>query len=174
LHKSKGTLIAIAFPHKHEAAEVLHRLNRLEKEYLLDLEDAVIATREANGDVKLKQMVNLTSGGALYGGLWGALIGLLFTGPLGMLVMGGTAAAFGALLGSVSDYGIEDGFIEELSRQLAPDSSALFVLVREAVEDKVLEELRDVRGTVLKTSLSKEAEAKLQDLLAGKAASIAG
>lgn len=165
-----NTLIAVSFDTKTEAAEVLNRLGNLQNEYLLDLEDAVVVVREDDGKVRIKQSVDLTAGGALYGGLWGSLIGLIFAGPLGMLLAGGTSAALGAIAGSVNDYGIDDNFIKEIGNELKPGSSALFILLRQLVEDKVLDDLKDVRGKIIKTSLSKEAEQRLANVLSGPTA----
>ena len=161
-----STLIAVAFPDKHDAEEALLTLKKLEREYLIELEDAVIATLQDNGKVKLKQSVNMTGMGALNGVWWGSLIGLLFGGPLGMLIVGGGGAALGALSGSLTDYGIDDDFIRELSERMEPGHSALFLLASKFTEDKVLDDLRGMRGEVLKTSLSKEDEEKLKEALA--------
>ena len=163
---SMNTLVAIIFKHEEFGAErALHKLRALQSEYLIDLEDAVIAHRREDGKIKLTQSVNLTSVGAWHGALWGSLIGLLFTGPLGWLIVGGIGAGFGALAGSTSDYGIDDDFMKYLSDELEPCCSALFILVRQMKEDKVLDELKGVGGTIIKTSLSKDIEEKLQKAL---------
>lgn len=163
-----STLVAIIFKHDEDGAEkALHKLRRLESEYLIDLEDAVIARRREDGKVKLTQSVNLTSAGAWNGAFWGLLIGFLFTGPLGWLIVGGIGAGFGALAGYSTDYGIDDDFIKDLSKELEPCCSALFILIRRMTEDKVLEELQGAGGTIIKTSLSKDADKKLQEALQG-------
>jgi uncharacterized membrane protein len=76
--------------------------------------------------------------------------------------MGATA---GAVSGALTDVGINDNFMKELATTMAPGSSALFVLVRKATPDKVLDELKGTGGRILKTSLSNEDEAKLQAAL---------
>jgi uncharacterized membrane protein len=134
----------------------------MQQDYLVDLEDAVVAVKDAKGKVRLHQAVNLTTAGAVSGGFWGALIGLIFLNPLlGMAVGAGMGAASGAL----SDLGINDQFMKDLAANMQPGSSILFVLVRKATPDKVLEELKGTGGTILKTSLSHEDEAKLQAAL---------
>lgn len=161
-----STLVGIIFKHDEDGAEkALQKLRGLESEYLIDLEDAVIAHRREDGKVKLIQFVNLTSAGVWHGAFWGLLLGFLFAGPLGWLVVGGIGAGFGALAEYSNDYGIDDGFIKDLSNELEPCCSALFILIRRMTEDKVLEELQGVGGTVIKTSLSKDAEEKLQAAL---------
>jgi uncharacterized membrane protein len=160
-------LIAVGFDDPQEADRVLTELKRLEKEYLVDLEDAVVVIRPPEGKVQLKQSLNLVSAGAASGGLsgafWGSLVGLLFLNPLAGFAVGGLlGAGTGALTGSLVDYGIDDNFIRSLSATLPPNSSALFVLVRKAQPEKVLAELKGVKGRILRTSLSPDQEAKLQ------------
>ncbi len=162
-----NTLIAIVFKHDEKGAEkALHKLRDMEDEYLIDLDDAVIVTRRKDGKVKLTQSVNLTEIGAWDGAFWGLLIGFLFTGPLGMILVSGIGAGFGALAGSSADYGINDEFIKDMSKEVQPCCSALFILVRQMTEDKVIERLEGLDGTIIKTSLPKDVERKLQAALA--------
>jgi len=164
-------LIAVAFDRPDEADRVLTELNRLQTEYLVDLEDAVVVVRQPDGKINLKQSVNLVSSGATSGGLsgalWGSLVGLLSLNPLAGFAIGGLAGAgAGALAGKLADYGINDDFIRSLAEGLTPDSSALFLLIRKVQPEKVLEELRPFKGRVLRTSLSPEQEERLQKAIA--------
>ena len=165
-------LVAIGFDDPTEADRVLTELKRLQKEYLIDLEDAVVAIRPPEGKVQLKQSVNLAAAGAASGltsgALLGTLVGLLFMNPLAGFAVGGLAGgATGALSGSLVDYGIDDEFMRSLAETLAPNSSALFLLIRKVQPEKVLAELSGFRGRVLRTSLSPEQEARLQAALSG-------
>ena len=54
----------------------------MQKEYLIDMGDFVVVTKDDKGKVKLHQAKNLTALGAVSGGLWGTLIGLIFLNPL--------------------------------------------------------------------------------------------
>src|SRR6187455_753357 len=160
-------LVVVGFDNVTEADRALMELARLQKEYLIDLEDAVVAIRQPDGQVNLKQSINLVGIGAASGGLsgamWGSLVGLLFLNPLAGFAVGGlVGAGSGALSGSLVDYGIDDNFIRSLAETLQPDTSALFVLVRKAQPEKVLAELSGFRGKVLRSSLSPEQEARLQ------------
>jgi uncharacterized membrane protein len=162
-----STLIAIIFKHNEAGAEnALRELRNLESESLIDLDDAVIVHRNKNGQIKLTQSVNLTSRGIEKGTMfWGLLPGLIFTGPMGWLAPGSIGADFGTLPGSAWDYGINDSFIEGLSKEVEPCCSALFILIRKMSEDKVLQALEGAGGIILQTSLSKEAEERLQSAL---------
>src|SRR5262252_3192029 len=157
-----STLAVIGYNDIFKAEEVRLSLLKMQRDYLIDLEDAVVAVKEPSGKVKLHQAVNLTAAGAASGGFWGTLIGLIFLNPLLGLAVGASA---GAVAGALSDIGINDDFMKDLAATMKPGSSALFVLVRSMTPDKVLEELRGTGGTVLKTSLSHEDEDKLQSAL---------
>lgn len=155
-------LVAIAYDKEDTAARVLEELRRLQSEHLIDLEDAVSVTRNGEGKVKLNQSTSLTGMGAAGGALWGTLFGmLLFTPILGMAI----GAGFGALSGKLSDVGVDDKFAKQLGDQLQPNTSALLVLVRRVTPDKVLEQVGHYGGTVIRTSLSNDAETRLRNAL---------
>lgn len=141
-------------------------LARMQEDYLLEMEDAVVVTRDAKGKVKLHQSTNLTAAGAVGGTFWGALIGLIFMAPLLGAAVG---AGAGAVSGALSDIGIKDDFMRDLGKQLVPGTSALFVLLRNVTVDKVLDGLRPFMGkaTVIRTSLDNTQEADLRRVLEG-------
>src|SRR5215468_4502897 len=124
-----STLVVIEYEDMYKAEETRLLLRKLQKDYLIDMEDAVVAVKDAAGKVKLHQAINLTAAGAVRGGFWGSLIGLIFLNPLLGLAVG---AGAGAVSGALSDIGINDQFMKDLAATLKPDSSALFVLVRQA------------------------------------------
>src|SRR5262245_47905071 len=157
-----STLVVIEYDDQYKAEEMRLQLLKMQKEYLLDLEDAVVAVKDDKGKIKLHQSVNLTAAGAMSGGFWGALIGLIFLNPLLGMAVGATA---GAASGALSDVGIDDKFMKQLADGLPHRGSALFVLVRRATPDRVLEAVAGTGGKVLKTSLNHEDEAKLQAAL---------
>jgi uncharacterized membrane protein len=161
-----SNLVVIAFDEEHKAFELRAELVKLQKEYLIKMEDAVVVTKDKEGKVKLHQAVNLTATGAVGGGFWGALIGMIFLNPLLGAAVG---AGAGAISGKLADIGINDKFMKELGASFQPGASALFVLVKEATPDKVLAKLKGYGGKVLQTSLSREDEEKLQKALADTA-----
>src|SRR3954454_8097359 len=172
-------LVVIGFNDPHEANRALNELARLQTEYLIDLEDAVVAIRGPDGKLRLKQSVDLVgagaAGGGLWGAMWGSLVGLLFLNPLVRLVAGAAlGAGAGALSGSLADYGINDDFMRQIGETLQPNTSALFVLVRKAQPEKVLNELSGFRGRVIRSSLSPEQEKRLQEALSGSGVAMPG
>ncbi|MGY0569977.1 DUF1269 domain-containing protein [Bradyrhizobium sp. RDM12] len=161
-------LVVIVYPSEAKAEEVRQRLLSLQKEYLISINDAVIAVKGADGNVKLNQLVNTTAIGVARGSLWGLLIGMVFLNPLIGVAVG---AASGALGGALADFGINDAFMKEVSGKIDTGSAALFLLIKNMTADKVLREIQDAGGVVLKTSLDDTKEQKLRDALAKAAAS---
>ena len=158
-----STLVAVGYDDPFKAEEVRLKLQKMQNSYLIDLDDAVVAVKNAKGKVKLDQMHNLTAFGAASGGFWGTLIGMLFLAPLLGLAVG---AAAGAVAGALRDVGINDQFMKDLAATLKPNTSALFVLVRKVTPDRVLQELKGTGGKILQTSLSHEETDRLQNVLA--------
>src|ERR1700754_5054137 len=155
-------LVAVAFPDRATAEEVMGTLGRLQKEHSIELEDAVIVTRNEDGKVKLHQSNKLAAGGALGGALWGGLIGLIFFVPLFGMAIG---AATGAATGALTDVGVDDKFMKELGTKLQAGGAAGIVLIRRSTPDKVLPEIAPFGGEVIQTSLDDEAEQRLRHIL---------
>jgi len=159
-----SNLVVLAFENETDAEQMRDDLMKMQKEHLIGLEDAAVAVRHKDGKTKIKQVQNLAGAGALGGAFWGLLIGLIFLVPLFGLVVG---AAAGALVGKYQDIGVDDKFIKEVGNTIQPGTSALFLLVREATPDKVMDGLKKYKNVkVLKTSLSTEQEEKLRHAFA--------
>jgi uncharacterized membrane protein len=157
-----SSLVAINYESRGTAEEVLVTLSRLQTEHSIELEDAVIVTREADGKVKLHQSNKLGSRGAAGGALWGGLIGLIFFMPLFGMAIG---AATGAATGALADAGVDDRFMKDLGTQLQPGKAALILLIHRATPDKVLPQIAHFGGDVIQTSLDDEHEEQLRRIL---------
>src|SRR5271157_1365148 len=131
-------LVVIEFPSEAKAEEVRQKLLSMQKEYLIELGDAVIAVKQPNGHVKLNQLVNTTAVGA----------------------------ASGAIGGKLTNLGIDDKFMKEVGASLQSGNAALFLLIRKMTTDKVLEDLKGVGGKVLRTSFDHTKEDELRSALA--------
>jgi uncharacterized membrane protein len=164
-----STLIAVVFDDESTAFEMRAALARMQKQYFLEMEDAVVVTRDQSGKTKLHQAVSLTGVGAAGGAFWGMLIGLLFLNPLLGAAIG---AGAGALSGKFKDLGLDDKMMKNVGESLKPGTSALFVLLRKATPDKVLEGLKQFtgKGKVFQTSLNKDDEKALREVLETPAA----
>jgi uncharacterized membrane protein len=159
-----STLVAVVFDDPTTAFEMRTALFKMQKEHLIDLEDSVVVIRNEKGKTKLDQATNLTSAGAIGGGFWGMLIGLIFLNPLLGAALGATA---GALSAKFTDIGLSNQMMKDIASTFKPGSSALFVLVRRATPDKVLAGLKEFagRGKVFQTSLNKDDETALREAL---------
>jgi uncharacterized membrane protein len=155
-----SSLVVLTFPTQGGAQQVLDVVNQLQREQLIELEDAALVSRDAEGKPKVRQATSLVGPGAWGGAFWGMLIGLLFFAPwLGMAI----GAFTGAVAGRFADIGIDDKFIRDVEQRIPPGSSALFLLVRRATMDRVLAALQPYHPEVLQTSLSAEQEARLRE-----------
>mgnify|MGYP000223357474 CR=1 FL=1 len=132
-------LVFIAFPTEQKAEEVRQKILAMQREYLIELGDAVVVVKDQAGQIKLNQLINLTTTGAASGALWGTLIGFIFMAPLLGTALG---AASGALGGKLTDVGINDQFMKDAAAALQPNTAGLFLLIRKMTTDKVLADLR--------------------------------
>jgi len=159
-----STLVAVVFDDESTAFEMRAALARMQKQYLLEMDDAVVVTRDPKGKTQLHQAVSLTRAGAVSGGFWGMLIGLLFLNPLLGAAIG---AGAGAISGRFTDLGLDDKMMRDIGQSLRPGTSALFVLLRKITADKVLDGLKPFagKGKVFQTSLDKDNEKALREAL---------
>ncbi|MDD7911057.1 MULTISPECIES: DUF1269 domain-containing protein [Pseudovibrio] len=158
-----SNLIVIAYPSLEQAEDVRNKLFSFQKEYLIQMGDAVIAEKKHDGHIKLHQIFSTTAAGAATGSLWGLLIGVIFMVPLAGVAVG---AASGALAGALSDFGINDKFMKDVADSLQPGNAALFVLINKITMDKVLAGLEGTGGVIMQTSLDHSKEEDLRKALA--------
>jgi uncharacterized membrane protein len=161
-----NNLIVIGFDDEQTAFRMRAELMTLQKDYLIDMEDVVVVTKNETGEIKLHQAANLTATGAISGGFWGLLIGMLFFNPIVGVAVG---AGAGALSGRLTDIGINDQFMKDIGETFHTGTSGLFILVRRVTPDKVLDALKGFKGKVIQTSLSKGREEELREVLEGAA-----
>jgi uncharacterized membrane protein len=156
-------IVVLGFQDQLGAEEMLDTLGKMQEEGLIELEDAVVASRGGGTNVEIKQTTSETGKFALRGTGIGFLAGLLLGGPILGLAGG---AAIGAITGAMKDQGIDDKFIREVSEWVKPDTSALFLLVKEAKAEQVHKQLKPFKAQVLTTTLPEEAEQRLKRTLA--------
>ena len=181
-------LIVVGFKKDmYRASEVLNRLQNMDDDWVVDLHDAVAVYRDYNGKLRVDQSYQMTTGeGAGWGGLWGSLIGLTlaipFTGgataPAAAVLAAGAAAggALGAGAGAIDaswwkdEFGIPDDFVKQVGALIQPGDSAIYALLRTANPDIVADAFRGYGGTVLRTTLSRDQQSKVEDVLHNRAA----
>ena len=151
-------LFVLGFPSKEKAEAVLEVGCDLQRQVLLDLEDAALVWRTADGTIKVQQSFSPAMVGSASGPLWGTLLGLLFFMPIFGLAIGGTSGAVAARL---SDLGIDDTFVREVAAALEPGSAAVFALIRRTAPEVVRRALVPYQPTLVRTSLTEGREAEI-------------
>jgi uncharacterized membrane protein len=161
-----ATLTVLKFHTPEGAAQMEAKILSLQKMELIKVQDAAIVTWPVGKkSPKTKQLVNLAGMGAMQGAFWGMLFGLIFFIPFFGLAVG---AAFGALGGAMADYGISDDFIKKTRDQVTEGTSALFLMTSDAVQDKVLQELKGYDFELIASNLTKEQEDQLRAAFAAE------
>jgi uncharacterized membrane protein len=166
-----STLVAIGYPDEKTASEAAKTAQRLAADLIIEPDAIAAISRDSEGRFHVTTSHHAVAGGASFGMFWGLLFGMLFFIPFFGMALG---AGLGALMGKVAQSGIDKEFQERVRDMLQPGSSALFLVVEKVTPDKAVEALSHHGGTVLKSSLSKEAEAELQEALHGSPATVAG
>ena len=160
-------LVAIGYPDESTAALAADEVHRLAADLIIEPDAVAVVTRDPAGRFHTTTNHHTVAGGATWGMFWGLLFGLLFFVPVLGVAVG---AGLGALLGKVERTGINAQFQKRVRDMLEPGTSALFLIVRNVTPDKAVAALSRFGGTVLKSSLSEEAEAELQHALHGRSA----
>ena len=160
-------LIAIGYPDETTADAAAEEARRLAQDLIIEPDAIAAIVRDKDGTYHVHTSHHAVGGGATWGMFWGLLFGLLFFIPVFGMAVG---AGLGALMGKVTKTGIDREFEDQVRGMLQPGTSALFLMVEKVTPDKAVEALSKYGGTVLKTSLSKEAEQELQDALHGQSA----
>lgn len=156
-------VVVLGFDNQYAAEGMLESITKMQEEGLIELEDAVIASRGPGTQVEIQQTRSETGKFALRGTGIGLLAGLLLGGPILGLAGG---AAIGAISGAMKDHGLDDKFVNQVSEWVRPNTSALFLLVKEAKGEEVLARLKPFKAKILTTTLSDEQEKRLKEILA--------
>ncbi|MFL5965898.1 MAG: DUF1269 domain-containing protein [Gaiellaceae bacterium] len=159
-------LIAIGYPDETTALKAEKEAQRLARELIIQPDAIAAIARGKDGKYKVTTNHHMVGGGASYGMLWGLLFGMLFFVPVFGMAVG---AGLGALMGKLETSGIDREFQEQVRDLVQPGTSALFLVVEKVTPDEAIEALGKYGGTVLKSSLTREAEAELQEELHGTA-----
>ena len=155
-------LVVVTFDNAEEAGKVRQTLRSAERTDLLSLDDSAVIVKDEEGKIHVKnEMDRGVKIGVIGGGLLGLLLGGIFF-PLAGLLVGALA---GGLIGKTADLGVDQKFVKEVSDDLQPGTSALFIIVREANPNAALAALKPYKGTVRHTSVPPETEEELRRIL---------
>jgi uncharacterized membrane protein len=160
-------LIAIGYDDETTAAAAAEEVKQLARDLIIEPDAVAVIVRDKDGKYSVTTNHHSVGGGATYGMFWGLLFGVLFFVPVFGMAVG---AGLGALMGKVEKTGIDKEFQQQVRDMVQPGTSALFLVIEKVTPDKAIEGLSRFGGTVLKSSLSKDAEREVQDALHGTAA----
>lgn len=176
-------LIVVGFKKDmYRASEALNRLEQINKNWIVDLRDAVAVYRDHEGKLRVDQSYEMTTGeGAVWGGLFGGLVGAMIAAPF---TAGASAAAvfaagslsgvaLGATLGAIDteswkeEFGISEAFVDRVGAMLQPGDSAIFVLARAIKPDLIADAFRGYGGDVIRTTLTDSQRSRVEATLHG-------
>src|SRR5258707_10602021 len=113
-------VIVAAFNDLNGASQALTSLKEAKKERLIEIEDAAVLTKDADGKVRIKETADMRAGkGATIGAIAGGVVGLL-AGPVGWAALGG--GVIGGLAAKLHDGGFPDDRLGPAAPGVTPDS----------------------------------------------------
>lgn len=152
-------LIVLGFENEASAEEFGGTLAQMQKDMIVQLQDAAMVVRDADGKPHVKQDSHLVGVGALGGAFWGMLFGLIFLVPwLGLAV----GAGMGALFGKLGKTGIKREVLEQMGDAVPPGKAGWFLLIGQMTEDKFLAAVQGTQATLVRSNLSHEQEEELK------------
>lgn len=153
-------LLVLAFSSQSGAERIIADIHALQEQLDMDISDAAVVIRKPDGRIRIKHTTNLEKAELLGDAFWGVLFGMVFFIPwLGV----STVSFTGDRTGNLNEYGINDSFIKEAGSTIQPGCSALFLLVSQFTEVKLIEALSRHKATLLKIDLSRENVGKLSE-----------
>jgi uncharacterized membrane protein len=161
-------LVAIGYPDETTALAAMDEAERLQHELLIQADAIAAVVRNKEGKIRTVTNHHAVGAGATWGLFWGMLFGILFLVPFFGMAVG---AGMGALMGKVTKNAVDKEFETQVRDMLQPGTSALFMVVEKVTPDRAVEALSRYGGTVLKSSLSNQAQQELQEALHGEGSS---
>ena len=160
-----SNLVVLTFDDMEDANSVREAIRKEEKQGVISLDDSAVVVRDQDGKVHVHNQVDRgIKVGAVGGGLLGLLIGAIFFPVAGLVI--GVLGGMG--VGALADLGIQKSFVKDVSHQIQPGTSALFLVVRQANANVVVAALKPYKGEVYQTSLDSEDEDTLRRVLSEK------
>src|SRR5262249_60470349 len=119
-----ATLVAIGYPEEATAEAARKTVQGLASDLIIQADQVAAINRDSEGKYHITTTHGgaSTGGGAVWGGFWGFLFGLIFLVPFARLAIG---AGFRALFGHLGEKAIDKEFQEQVRDQVKPGTSAL-------------------------------------------------
>ena len=155
-------ILVITFDDENQAPAALESLRKLQHQNLLNLDDAAVIVKDAEGKVHLKNMTEKgVKAGAVTGGLLGLALGA-FLFPIAGIALG---VAGGALVGKSLETGVDKKFINEVKESLNPCNSAILFIVGHENVGVLIAALEPYKGTIYQSSFDSEVEGEIRKAL---------
>ncbi|NLE21667.1 MAG: DUF1269 domain-containing protein [Actinobacteria bacterium] len=152
-------LMVLGFENEAAAEDFGATLSQLQKDMIVQLQDAAMVVRDEDGKPHVKHDTRLVGAGALGGAFWGMLFGLIFLMPFLGLAIG---AGLGALFGKLGKTGIDKQVLEQMGDAVPPGKAGWFLLIGQMTEDKFLTAVQGTNARLVRSNLSHEQEEELK------------
>ena len=157
-----ATLTAFRFDTVDGADVALGVVPMLQEQQLITILDAALVSwPKGKNRPSTRQVVLPSATQPLDGTFWGMLFGLIFFVPV---LDAGRRAETDRLTSALSDVGIDDDFIYQVRSKLTEGKSALFVLSRDAVMDRINDATEGQKPDLIAINLPRDEEMKLRNL----------
>jgi uncharacterized membrane protein len=152
-------LMVLGFENEAEADKFGLTLAGMQKDMIVQLQDAAEVVRDADGKPHVKHGHSLVGVGAMGGAFWGMLFGLLFFVPFLGLAIG---AGMGALFGKLGKTGVDQQVLQQMGDAVPPGKAGWFLLISQLTEDKFLAAVKGANATLVRSNLTEEQEKELK------------
>ena len=157
-------LVVITFSNETDGPAALASVRDAQKGGGLALRDVAVVIKDSDGKIqKHNETDSTTIAGGVGGGVIGLLLGAVFF-PIGGMIIG---AAVGAAIGHSLHHNVDKQMITDVTNDLTPGTSALFVLV-DANPAALVGAVRHFNGKVYQSTLDEETESQLEAALKDK------
>jgi uncharacterized membrane protein len=118
------------------AKQSLKDFQAMHKEGSIDLIDAVVIVRDADGKVKFEETADPSGKKwAKRGAIAGGIVGLIF--PPSIIASAVVAGGAGGIWGKIRDKGFKDEDLKEVGESMEPGSSAIIAIAQDNVLDRL-------------------------------------
>jgi uncharacterized membrane protein len=152
-------LMVLGFENEAAAEEFGVTLAQMQKDMIVQLQDAAMVVRDEDGKPHVKHDNHLVGAGAMGGAFWGMLFGLIFLMPFLGLAIG---AGMGALFGKLGKTGLDKGVLEQMGDAVPPGKAGWFLLIGQMTEDKFLGAVAGTKATLVRSNLTHDQEEQLK------------
>ena len=152
-------LMVLGFDDEAAADAFGLKLAQMQKDMIVQLQDAAEVVRDPDGKPHVKHDAHLVGAGAMGGAFWGMLFGLLFFVPFLGLAIG---AGMGALFGKLGKTGIDQQVLQQMGDAVPPGKAGWFLLISQLTEDKFLAAVKGTGASLVRSNLTAEQEQQLK------------